>query len=669
MQHESVAEGENPIVFCQRPWRILGAAIVALMAVTVLCGVLVLGNYQDDDRFGDEHHLSVTDFMMRNVALTGSMSLIDAIAPAVVGIEGGRVNGGAVASGAIIGASGYVLTTLHAVEALREINVQVRTASGLHSMPAQIVKRAPTHDLVLLKIRSPDSFLYLSLANTTTGLGGQPVFVFGQGEQGTPVYRIGTMSALPTELSIDGVTIAHLRPTDAVTSWEQGGGPVINRDGALLGIALAVQEAGGAVRGYVVPADVIDAHFQDVVRFRMAGAAGMVPAASATPGPAVAVATAGAGQGPGVPDPAGRPALGGAAAWWLRAANQVAAERARAGGGKEGGPIAAGNIAAGNGPPGSGALAVAPGLLPSPDRAHALGTRIAGFALRDLLGLMLLAIVKGVIGGMMTMGGGVFLVAGMMMFFGYGLFLIRPVAYLTNIFVYGASTLKHDRNGLIMWDKVRSLAPWAMLGVVAGYFIGNAIGDRLVEVLLGMFATLIAIKGAHEAWSNSPDELLLSRQGAAQAAAPRPGAEEDDEPRERTSGLSGLGAGELAPSALLGLPMGVISGILGITGGVVEVPLQHYISKVPLKNAIANSAALVLCASLTGTILGFSHGVSTGLIDWAAPLTLALVLIPASFIGGIVGAHLTRLAPRRPLKAIFSALMLAVAVRMFIGGH
>jgi len=113
--------------------------------------------------------------------------------------------------------------------------------------------------------------------------------------------------------------------------------------------------------------------------------------------------------------------------------------------------------------------------------------------------------------------------------------------------------------------------------------------------------------------------------------------------------------------------MGIISGILGITGGVVEVPLQHYIGKVPLKNAIANSAALVFCASLTGTVLSFVHGINTGLIDWAAPLALAGILIPASFIGGIVGAHLTKLAPKRWLKALFSVLMLAVAVKMFVG--
>ena len=79
MTSQPFVDTDNPIVFCRRPWRLLGAVVVALMAVTVLWGVLVLGHYQDDDRYGSESQLSVTDFMMRTVALPGALSLADAV--------------------------------------------------------------------------------------------------------------------------------------------------------------------------------------------------------------------------------------------------------------------------------------------------------------------------------------------------------------------------------------------------------------------------------------------------------------------------------------------------------------------------------------------------------------------------------------------------------------
>ena len=630
----------------------------ALVGITLIWGMVVLSTYRSDERFGTDHTLSVTEFMTRNIALPGSVGLPDVIAPAVVAIDGGKINGGIVASGAIVGANGYVLTTLHSIEGLPEITVHVRTKAGLQSFAAQLVKKAPSHDLVLLKIQSPGSFLYLSLADTSGGLGGS-VYAFGQGAQGNLVVRQGSIAAQPVPLAVEGLQISHLRPTDAVYSWEQNGGPVVNGDGAVVGTTIAVRDADGTVRGYVVPADVIISHFRDVLNFKV-----VTPSAAATaalPPPAVAprmleaALTPPALMGAGVMT--GGPALNGAASWWVKAANQVGAPAAQ--------PMAL--TQPGNGPP-QAAAAGQP-----MDVEHLLGMRIAGFSVEDLLGLTALALVKGVIGGMMTMGGGVFLVAGMMMFFGYGLFLIRPVAYLTNIFVYSASSLRHHRNGLVMWDEVKAFAPWAVIGVVAGYFIGNAISDRVIEVLLGLFAVMISVKAAHEVLSGEADEILIDKNGEAseaedgaagsgKATAAGPDIFDDEPPAPAAAGL-----GALARPAMLALPMGVISGILGITGGVIEVPLQHYVGKIPLKNAIANSAVLVFCASLTGTVLAFVHGTATGIIDWRTPLTLAAILIPASFAGGIAGAHLTKLAPKPALKAVFSVLMMAVALKMVIG--
>ncbi|CAK0744322.1 putative membrane transporter protein MamO [Azospirillaceae bacterium] len=674
---ESSGQTENSILFCTRPWRTLGAVVVGLMAITFVWGLIVLTTYQDDDRFGNDRTLSVTEFLSRNIALPGTINLPDAIAPVVVAIDGKTVNGDIVSSGVIVGANGYVLTTLHAIDGLTDITVRVRTVSGIQAFNAQIVKKAPGHDLVMLKIKSPGNFLYLSLADAPAGpAGGETVYAFGQGSRGNLVVRQGVLSRQSSPLAVEGLQISHLHLTDAVYSWEQNGGPVVNGSGALVGLTLATQDAGGAIRGYVIPANVISAHFRDVVTFKTATAPTPVPAPAAGALPARMLPAAlppplagNLGALPGIetnPGPwPGGPATG-AASWWLRAANQV-------GGGRP--PLginAAPNGAIPNGPPLSAPMAgPMVSTAPPADLDHLLGVRIAGFPIEDLIGLTLLALAKGVIGGMMTMGGGVFLVAGMMVFFGYGLFLIRPVAYLTNIFVYSASSLRHHRNGMIQWDEVKTMAPWAMIGVILGYFIGNSISDRLIEILLAVFAVLIAIKAAHEVLSNEADEILLTRNGPNGHPA---GADPDliDEPAPARSGDASLTAltaplAALTKPALLALPMGILSGILGITGGVVEVPLQHYLGKVPLKNAIANSAALVFCASLTGTILSFIHGTSTGLIDWQAPLALAAILIPASFAGGVAGAHLTKRAPKPVLKAVFSVLMLAVAVRMFIG--
>ena len=286
MREETGDQAENLVLFCIRPWRVMGAAVAALVGITIIWGVAVLATYPNDERFGNDNTLSVTEFLSRNVAMPFSISLPDAIAPAVVSIDGGKVNGGMVASGSIVGANGYVLTTLHSIEGLPEITIRVRTKGGLQGFPAQVVKKAPSHDLVLLKIQSPASFLYLSLADTSGGLGGT-VYAFGDGANGSLVVRQGGIDARPVTLSVGTLQISHLRLTDAVYSWEQNGGPIVNADGAVVGVTIAINDGNGAVHGYAVPADVIASHFRDVLDFKIVGStppANVIPSAQTPSG-------------------------------------------------------------------------------------------------------------------------------------------------------------------------------------------------------------------------------------------------------------------------------------------------------------------------------------------------------------------------------------------------
>ena len=119
---------------------------------------------------------------------------------------------------------------------------------------------------------------------------------------------------------------------------------------------------------------------------------------------------------------------------------------------------------------------------------------------------------------------------------------------------------------------------------------------------------------------------------------------------------------------MLGTPMGLVSGVLGISGGVLEVPLQRYLGGINLRNAIANSSVLVFWASLTGAILAFAHGISSGQFDYEAPIALALVMVPGAFLGGMVGARLMRVLPTIALKTIYTLIMLAIAGRILLGG-
>jgi uncharacterized membrane protein YfcA len=459
-----------------------------------------------------------------------------------------------------------------------------------------------------------------------------------------------------------------LLKTNAVYTWAQSGGPLVNGAGELVGINVPVENAAGSLEGYAVPSHVILAHFQDVVQFKQRPA-------QQRPSPRTGPTARAPMDRLDAPE-AAPPGAPRSVAWWMRARSQVAGPDAA--GPLESRPLGnrplgnrslGSNAAWGGGPPPQaitrGVLGGGPVGLADPE--HTSGLRIGRFLLQDILGLFLLAVVVGLTGGMMTMGGGILQVAGMMVFFGYGMYLIRPVAYLTNVFVYGASALRNNRAGLVMWDNVKALVPWAIVGVLAGYFVGNAIGDRVVYYLLGIFALLMAAKGLHEIFADDA-EHVLAREGRHPSPSPQPRDPYDELLDAEPQRAEASTAKHLGRSAMLGTPMGLVSGVLGISGGVLEVPLQRYLGGINLRNAIANSSVLVFWASLTGAILAFAHGISSGQFDYEAPIALALVMVPGAFIGGMAGARLMRVLPTIALKTIYTLIMLAIAGKILLGG-
>ncbi|MHA2096018.1 MAG: sulfite exporter TauE/SafE family protein, partial [Candidatus Hodarchaeales archaeon] len=85
-------------------------------------------------------------------------------------------------------------------------------------------------------------------------------------------------------------------------------------------------------------------------------------------------------------------------------------------------------------------------------------------------------------------------------------------------------------------------------------------------------------------------------------------------------------------STVLGLVAGFSSGLLGIGGGVVMVPILVTIGKMPMHKAVATSMFIMIFTSLAGAVVKFAHG--------QAHPDLALFLIIGIVLGAQVGARL-----------------------------
>jgi uncharacterized membrane protein YfcA len=106
--------------------------------------------------------------------------------------------------------------------------------------------------------------------------------------------------------------------------------------------------------------------------------------------------------------------------------------------------------------------------------------------------------------------------------------------------------------------------------------------------------------------------------------------------------------------AYMGFLLGVLSGLLGIGGGVAFMPVLLYGYGLSVRNAAGTGILLMLVTVVTGTIV-------QGLNDFVS-LPLAMSILIGSSIGSQLGALTTHRLPNRILRLLFAGLVAITVV-------
>jgi len=218
-------------------------------------------------------------------------------------------------TGFIVNGEGYVLTNKHVLD--KATQATVKLANG-DELPAEVVRASDTRDLLVLRVDRPHlpNVIFASSAKL---------------KQGAEVAAIGAPFGLSDTLTkgivssasrdMDGQKFVQI---DAALNQGNSGGPIINDQGQVVGVATLVARKAENM-GFAIPSDDVMA-FLDEANLTYstldAPAAAEAPAEGATPPPAAAVPEGGAPAAPPAPSP---PALAFIQPWmWLVAAAVVA---------------------------------------------------------------------------------------------------------------------------------------------------------------------------------------------------------------------------------------------------------------------------------------------------------------------------------------------------------
>lgn len=112
--------------------------------------------------------------------------------------------------------------------------------------------------------------------------------------------------------------------------------------------------------------------------------------------------------------------------------------------------------------------------------------------------------------------------------------------------------------------------------------------------------------------------------------------------------------------AVIGIGGGILSGLLGVGGGVVMVPLLVLWARYSQREAHAASLGAIIPISIAGVL---TYG-AAGKVRWVDAAALAV----GAIAGARVGAGLLARIDERLLKLVFGVFLVAVATLMAVRG-
>ena len=161
-----------------------------------------------------------------------------------------EVNG--MGTGVVLDPRGYVLTNHHVVEGVREIKV---TLFDGQSLIARLVAHDPVTDLAIIKVPLERPLPLIPIGTSRDLMEGEEVIAVGNAYGYEHTVTRGIISALHRTVQVtDTQTYADLIQTDASINPGNSGGPLLNIDGEMIGVNVAVRVGAQGI-GFAIPVD------------------------------------------------------------------------------------------------------------------------------------------------------------------------------------------------------------------------------------------------------------------------------------------------------------------------------------------------------------------------------------------------------------------------------
>jgi uncharacterized membrane protein YfcA len=254
--------------------------------------------------------------------------------------------------------------------------------------------------------------------------------------------------------------------------------------------------------------------------------------------------------------------------------------------------------------------------------------------------LILFGFLIGILASMTGVGGGVFVVPILVFFYGETITstqMATATSLTAIIFTAIASTLNYSRQKRIYYKTGLILAVTSAPGAYFGAWVANKTDERLLGVIFGAFLITIATRMII---------TLIRKKTENKIGAVKTDSELVKHQRTVIIGLS------------LGFFGGFASGLLGIGGGTLIVPIMIFGLGMPMFLATATSMFTMIITATAGSLQYYQQGV----VNFPFALLIAL----GTVVGAQVGASTSKKMSNRSLTFVFALVLIAAGVNMLI---
>jgi putative serine protease PepD len=263
-----LAPNPVPTTVLQRPKRRTGALIAGAAIAAVLGAGAGIGSYAFLADGQTTSPLNVTSAAAPSPTLNGTVAAAAAkIEPSLVTIAVQSANGSAIGSGVVLDKDGHILTNNHVVAGAGEQGTMTVTFHSGATATAKVIGTSESNDLAVIKVDNVKDLNPATFSKSSELQVGQTVVAAGAplGLSESVTSGIVSNTARPVRSGENNDAVYLALQTDAAINPGNSGGPLVDLNGAVVGINSSIAstssgadggQPGNIGIGFAIPSDI-----------------------------------------------------------------------------------------------------------------------------------------------------------------------------------------------------------------------------------------------------------------------------------------------------------------------------------------------------------------------------------------------------------------------------